>query len=174
MQTNPNHPITAPITVEQFNKQIKDWTFQVRGKARSRLRQTTTGKSSGKGQRTLSPSFKSSFGEIYSTGFKFSYYLVFVHFGVGRGYIRKNGNVVRGHRGDNDKYRMYRGKPAKTWKEYTGDHRPVARHGFDWLDSEVRNNIERLADIAASYHGDKAAQAVIKDTKKLLIDKTNG
>ena len=174
MQTNPNHPITAPITVEQFNKQVKDWTFQVRGRARSRLRQATTGESSGKGQRTLSPSFKSSFGEIYSTGFKFSYYLVFVHFGVGRGYIRKNGNVVRGHRGDNDKYRMYRGKPAKTWKEYTGDHRPVARHGFDWLDIEVRNNVERLADIAASYHGDKAAQAVIKDTNKLLIDKTNG
>ena len=69
---------------------------------------------------------------------------------------------------------MYRGKPAKTWKEYTGDHRPVARHGFDWLDIEVRNNIEHLAGITASYHGDKAAQAVIKDTKKLLIDKTNG
>lgn len=174
MQTNPNQPITPPITVDQFNKQVKDWTFKVRGKARGRLRQATTGESSGKGQRTLSPSFKSAFGEIYSTGFKFSYYLVFVHFGVGRGYIRKNGNVVRGHRGDNDKYRMYRGKPAKTWKEYTGDHRPVARYGFDWLDIEVRNNVDRLADIAASYHGDKAAQAVIKDTNKLLIDKTNG
>ena len=158
MQTNPNQPTETTITVEQYNKQIKDWTFQVRGRAKGRLRQATTGESSGKGQRTISPSFKSQFGEIYSTGFKFSFYLVFIHYGVGRGY--------------NDKYRMYRGRPAKTWKEYAGDHRPVARHGFDWLDIEIRGNIERLADIAAAYHGDKAATAVLKEANKLLIDKT--
>lgn len=173
MQTNQNQPTDPAITVEVFNKQIKEWTFQVRGRAKSRLRQTTTGESSGKGQRTISPSFKSSFGEIYSTGFKFSYYLVFIHYGVGRGYIRKGGNVIRGHRADNDKYRTYRGRPAKTWKEYAGDHRPVIRYGFDWLDTEIRGNIERLADIAAAYHGDKAAAAVIKESNKLLIDKTN-
>lgn len=173
MQTNQNHPTDPIITVEQFNKQVKNWTFQVRGRSKSRLRQATTGESSGKGMRTISTSFKSSYGEIYSTGFKFSYYLVFIHYGVGRGYVRKGGSVVRGHRGDNDKYRMYRGRPAKTWKEYAGDHRPVARHGFDWLDTEIRGNIERLADIAAAYHGDKAAAAVIKESHKLLIDKTN-
>lgn len=172
MQTNPNQ-ITQPfITVEDYNKQIKDWTFQVRGRAKSRLRQATTGESSGKGLRTISPSFKSQDGEIYSTGFKFSFYLVFIHYGVGRGYIRKSGNVIHGRRTDNDKYRMYRGRPAKKWKEYTGDHRPVARHGFDWLDVEVRENIEQLADIAAAYHGDKAAKAVVKEANKLLIDKT--
>ncbi|WP_456088779.1 hypothetical protein [Parabacteroides sp.] len=172
MQTNPNQPTETAITVEQFNKQVKDWTFQVRGRAKGRLRQATTGESSGKGLRTISPSFKSQYGEIYSTGFKFSFYLVFIHYGVGRGYIRKGGSVIRGHRGDNDKFRMYRGRPAKTWKEYAGDHRPVARHGFDWLDIEIRGNIERLADVAAAYHGDKAAAAVLKETNKLLIDKT--
>lgn len=172
MQTNPNQQTEPAITVEQFNKQIKDWTFQVRGRARSRLQQATTGESSGKGQRTISPSFKSAYGEVYSTGFKFAYYLVFIHYGVGRGYIRKNGTVIRGHR-DNDKYRLYRGKPAKSWKDYTSDHRPVMRTGFDWLDIEVRKNIERLADIAAAYHGDKAAESVMKQANKLLIDKTN-
>lgn len=171
MQTNPNYKIEPTITIEQFNTQIKDWTFQVRGRAKSRLRQATTGESSGKGMRTITPSFKSSFGEIFSTGFKFSFYLVFIHYGVGRGYIRKSGNVIRGHRSDNDKYRMYRGQPAKTWKDYIGDHRPVARHGFDWLDIEIRGNIDKLADIAANYHGDKATLAIMKQANKLLIEK---
>lgn len=171
MRTNPDKPIAKPTTVEQFNRQVKEWTFQVRGRARARLRQASAGKGSGKGERTISPSFKYQYGEIFSTGFKFSYYLVFVHYGVGRGYIRQGGSVVRGHRADNGKFMLYRGRPAKSWREYAGDTRPLARHPHDWLDVEIRGQIDRLADLAAAYHGDKSAEAVLRGAEKLLIGK---
>ncbi|OCW94225.1 hypothetical protein A9168_08345 [Macellibacteroides sp. HH-ZS] len=174
MQTNPNTPIQKSITVAEFNRQVQDWTYQVRSRALTRLAEATTGEYSGKAKRSFTPSLKYDYGEAYSTGFKFAYYLVFIHYGVGRGYIHKNGTVIRG-RLNNNKYRTYRkGKPAKTWKSYNGDNRPIARYGFDWLDIEVRNAVDKLADIAANYHGDKAAKEVMKDSYKLLIDKTNG
>ena len=172
MQTNPKKQVSKPITVDEFNRQVKEWTYQVRGRSQKRLRDATTGEASGKGLRSISPSFKSSYGEIFSTGFKFAYYLVHIHYGVGRGYIRQNGIVVRGHKSDNDKHRMYRGKPARQWKDYTTDHRPVARYGFDWMDIEIKKNIDWLADLAAEYHGDKVAQQVVQQSSKLLIEKT--
>lgn len=173
MQTNPNQPIHPTISVQEFNKQVKDWTYQVRALALRRLTAATTGDSSGKAKRSLTPSLKYNSGEVFSTGFKFAYYLVFIHYGVGRGYIHQNGTVIRG-RLYNNKYKLYRGRPAKSWKSYSGDTRPIARYGFDWIDDEIRNSIDRLADIAANYHGDKAAKEIIKDSYKLLIDKTNG
>ena len=173
MQTDPNKKIPETITVSEFNKQVKDWTKKVQSRAKSRLRDATTGDSSGRGLRSITPSYKYDYGELFSTGFHFSYYLVFIHYGVGRGYVRKNGTVVRGRRDDNTKFMTYRnGIPAETWKSYENDKRPVRRFGFDWMDIEIRNNLEKLADIAVAYHGDKAAKEVMQQATKLLIDKT--
>lgn len=172
MKTNSNQPVRQTITVDEFNKSVKDWTFNVHSRARGRLNEATSGGDSGIGKKSLRPSFKEEFGEIYSTGFKFVHYLVFIHYGVGRGYIHKSGNVVRGHRTDNNKYRMYRGKPASAWKDYSTDHRPVMRFGFDWLDIEIRDALSNLADKAAEYHGDKAALSILSQGKNLLIDKS--
>lgn len=172
MKTNSDQPVRESITVEDFNKSVRNWTFNVQNRARGRLNEATSGGESGTGKKSLRPSFKENFGEIYSTGFKFAYYLVFIHYGVGRGYIHKNGSVVRGHRPDNNKYRMYRGQPASTWKNYQADNRPVMRNGFDWLDIEIRSDLSILADKAAEYHGDKAALSILSRGKNLLIDKS--
>lgn len=172
MKTDPNQSVDKTMTVEEFNQGVKDWTFNVQSRSRGRLNDATSGGESGVGKRSLRPSFKEELGEIYSTGFKFAYYLVFIHYGVGRGYIHKNGSVMRGHRSDNNKYRMYHGKPAATWKDYSTDQRPVMRYGFDWLDIEIRDALSKLADKAAEYHGDKAALSILSQSNKLLIDKS--
>lgn len=169
MQTDPNKKVQKPLTVQEFNKQIKDWTYQVRYRAASRLAAGTKG-ASGNGNRLFNPSFKYNYGEIFSTGFKFAYYLVFVHYGVGRGYIHKNNTVVRGRKA-NDKHKFYRGKPAKKWKNYNQDNRPILRNAYDWLDVEIKKSFDRLADAAANYHGDRAAQEVMQNSNKLLINK---
>jgi hypothetical protein len=152
------------MTVEDFNRKVKDWTNQVRRKALRRLQDATTGKASGEGERSLKPSLKYDFGEVYSTGFKFNYYLVFLHYGVGRGYIRQNGTVVRGHKDSRFKNKF--GRMA-----YRNDTRPIARRPTDWIDVEIREGIDRLADIAQEYHGDKAAMEILNQKHKLLIDK---
>jgi hypothetical protein len=152
------------MTVADFNRKVQDWTNQIRRKALRRLQDATTGKTSGKGRRSLKPSRKYDYGEVYSTGFKFAYYLVFLHYGVGKGYIRQNGTVVRGHKDKRFKNKF--GHMA-----YTNDTRPIARQATDWIDVEIREGIDRLADIAQEYHGDKAAMDVLNQKHKLLIDK---
>lgn len=159
------------ITQSEFNSQVKTWTEDVKKRAIARLQAATAGGVSGSGKRSMGTSYKRNYGDISSVGFRFNYYLVFIHYGVGRGYIRKNGTVIRGHRDDNGKYRTYRGRAAKTWRNYASDSRPVMRHGFDWIDVEIRQNIDRLADIAVEYHGDKALNEVLRQTDKLLIEK---
>lgn len=152
------------ITMAEFNKQVRDWTYRVRSRALSRLNDATTGDASGKGKRSLKPSMKYDYGEVYSTGFHFLYYLVFIHYGVGNGYIRSNGTVMRGRK---DSARNL----LKKSRSYENDSRPVARHGFDWLDIEIRNSFEEFADIVQEYHGDKAAQEIFNQKDKLLIEK---
>jgi hypothetical protein len=146
----PTTQTDTAMTVADFNQKVKDWTFHIRRKALRRLRDATSGKSSGNGARSLKSSFKYDYGEVYSTGFKFEYYLVFLHYGVGKGYMRQNGTVVR---------------------KRMNDTRPIARRAADWIDVEIRQGIDRLADIAQEYHGDKAAMDVLNQKHKLLIDK---
>jgi hypothetical protein len=160
----PNTQTNNVMTVADFNQKVKEWTTRVRSKALARLKNDTTGNCSGKGVRSLRSSLKYDFGEVYSTGFKFNYYLVFLHYGVGRGYIRQNGTVVRGRKDAS-------ANRKKITRTAYNDSRPVARHAFDWLDIEVRDAIDRLADIAQEYHGDKAAASVLNQKNKLLIDK---
>jgi hypothetical protein len=152
------------MTVEDFNRKVRDWTNQIRRKALQRLRDATTGQTSGKGRRSLRASLKYDYGEVYSTGFKFEYYLIFVHYGVGKGYIRQNGTVVRGHKDTRFKNKF--GRMA-----YTNDTRPIARQAADWIDVEIRQGIDRLADIAQEYHGDKAAMDVLDQQHNRLINK---
>ena len=172
--TNGDKRVARSVSMEEFNKQVGQWSFATRQKVLARLGSATTGDASGKGKRSLRVSMKKDFGEVFSTGFKFNFYLVFIHYGVGRGYVRRGGTVVRGHRTDNNKWRMYRGKEARTVKDYGSDLRPVLRRGFDWLDVEIRRNIDKLADIAAAYHGDKAAKEVAEGMYKMQIEKSNG
>jgi hypothetical protein len=152
------------MTVADFNRKVQDWTNHIRRRALRRLRDATSGQASGKGRRSLKSSLKYDYGEVYSTGFKFEYYLVFVHYGTGRGYIRQNGTVVRGR-----KDTRIKNKSVRT--AYANDTRPIARQAADWIDAEIRAGIDRLADIAQEYHGDKAAMEVLNQKHKLLIDK---
>ena len=86
--------------IESFNKDIVSWGH--------RTRQTILGKipkgrhASGAKEEPLARSFRmntsKTFGEIDRIGFSFSLHGVFLQKGVGRGYISKNGVVMRGER----------------------------------------------------------------------------
>lgn len=165
------------ISVAEFNKEVKDWTNSVRRKAYSRLSDATTGEYSGQLKRSFKSSLKFRNGEAESTGFKFNYYGVFIHYGVGRGYVHLNGVVVRGRSLSKQEKGHYliRGDKKKDISKmkvaFDPSGRPITRYGFDWIDIEIRNNIEKMADIAQEYHGDKAAREVLKQANKLLIQK---
>ena len=83
--------------IESFNKDIVSWGH--------RTRQTILGKipkgrhASGAKEEPLARSFRmntsKTFGEIDRIGFSFSLHGVFLQKGVGRGYISKNGVVMR-------------------------------------------------------------------------------
>ena len=80
---------------------------------------------------------------------------MFVAYGVGNGYIREGGKVVRGSHNPN---RIVASGPIR--------RRPV-----DWLDKNIENQIQGLADIAGDYYGDKAAENVLEQLNRVTIIK---
>ncbi len=76
-------------------------------------------------------------------------------YGVGRGYVRMGGTVVRGSK--NPKTKVKSG--------------PLARRPKDWFDATLSREINGLADIAGEYYGDKSAQGVLDELDWLTIVK---
>ena len=146
------------ISPEQFNQQVKGWTVKTRRRFAANA-PVGTGKSSSKREsKKLAASIESStkkYGEVIGKiRFGFEKHGVYVHYGVGRGYIRQGNAVVRGSR----------------------NQQPVRSPGFnrrpkDWFDVEIKRGIRELADITQQYYGDAAMEKILKDMDKTLIQK---
>jgi len=169
------------LTVEEFNNEVRDWSFSVKRKSIGNLSSKTKGDSK-EWKKRSSPHLKNSIDDIYKqfnsevvgVGFNFEKHGVFIHYGVGRGYIKEGNRVVRGRK-LNDAERNVQRKRGYKNKEInemriSGDG-SINRKPIDWFDVEIRTGIGKLADIAQGYHGDKAMKRILDTWKKLKIDK---
>lgn len=79
--------------VEAFNNQIKDWGSRVNAALKSSV--SAAGIKGPKLKSSIRNTYKYDYGEIYRIGFAFKREGVFMEKGVGRGYVMKNGVVVK-------------------------------------------------------------------------------
>lgn len=162
----------------KFNKGVIKWTAIVRNVAVEVLNKTN-------GSGKLKRSFKRRLlddregGPVYvGVGFRFYRYGAYREYGAGRGYIVKDGVIMRGYSAwANKKTRKkylesgmseYRLRRYRTEEPY-GIYTSIKRKPLAWLDPAIDKNINSLADLANEYYGDYALQKILNNFEKLKI-----
>lgn len=172
------------IDKDEFNAKVQRWSSQVQLTAKSNLQIKTHGDGD------LEDSVSSDLGDtqkyaVNRIAFSFKRYGVFVHYGVGNGYIRQGGMVVRGYRvmqGTKVRKKMtplYRTLWKKGYsRKEISKYKVIVRETFskriplDWFDSVVERSISGLADLTGEYYGDRALRSVIEKKNKIKISKS--
>ncbi len=148
------------ITVEEFNRKVRSWTSQTQRKFEINAPVSEGKFNPNRTTPRLVVSIESStkkYGiEIGKIRFGFERHGVFVHYGVGRGYIRQGNTVIRGSK-KNERVRS------------TGFHRKPN----DWFDVEIKRGFNELSNTVQEYYGDKAMENLLSalDKNKMLIQK---
>ncbi len=164
------------ITKEEFNNNVARWSSKIEEVAKANLQMNT------RGSGELAKSITSDLGNtekypVNRIAFGFVRYGVFRHFGVGRGYVRNDGMVMRGYRvkkGTEMYYRLFkRGYSRKELLQHkvyreTGT---VLRKPLNWIDGVIELSISDLADIAGAFYGDKALRTVLENQDRIKIEK---
>lgn len=147
---------TPSMSASEFNQRVKAWGETVRSRSLGTL-VAETNVYSGELRSRLKSATNTARddGLAHAVAFKFLRYGVFVAYGVGNGYIRQGGRVVRGSHDPNRNV-----KPG-----------PIRRRPVDWLDKNVEQQMQGLADIAADYYGDNAARDVLEQIDRVTIAK---
>lgn len=144
------------MSAGDFNDRVKAWADTVRSRSLGTLvaeTQVYSGDLRGRLKAAVNKAHDD--GLAHAVAFKFVRYGVFVAYGVGNGYIRFNGRVVRGSHNPNRHV-----SPG-----------PIRRRPVDWLDKNVEQQMQGLADIAAEYYGDRAAKDVLEQIDRVTIVK---
>lgn len=80
-------------TLEEYNQELMAWASSTIANLRPSL--SAHAIKGSKLRRSLRNNYKKEYGEIYRIGFTFSREGVFIHKGVGRGYVMRGGVVVK-------------------------------------------------------------------------------
>ena len=150
------------IDMEEYNRRVSRWGLELEGKLRSSIGMLT---SKGKGRLVKSLRLKTAewSGEVDKLSYHFLRHGVFLHKGVGRGYVMQGGVVVRGQ------------KPGKVLKAAAANAgRSIAskvlklgeinRNAVEWFNPVVSGSIESLADMVTEMNADRVVSA-----SKILI-----
>ena len=172
------------ITTEEFNKRVDKWKDAVRSESFSILATNTEGvdlQNSLEGKARYLNDEDKAYNRIR---FAFFRYGVFVHYGVGRGYTRVNGVVVRGYNLWDAKKKRWRNEAIASRKVKEGFSNKemrkikiatpvgtVYRRPLNFLDKVIDQKIESLADISGEYYGDNALRKILNTYDKLKIEK---
>lgn len=140
------------VSTEQFNQNVSGWTSKVRNKVKYRIRRLSK---KGKGDlvRSLRSKQRKDYGEIDRISFQFDRHGVFLHKGVGNGYVMKGGRVVRGYKPKVLRRRKNNELPPV---ETSG---PLRRQPKEWFNPTLDKNIPELADMIADMRADQAVNA---------------
>lgn len=123
----------------------------------------------------------------YKVKFGFDRYGVFRAYGVGRGWVRIGGMLVRGFRA-----RSEREIRNRTWSVYatelrrkgentrdinnfkilSGREAGRVRTPLDWLDGHINRRINALADHVQQFYGDVAMKTLLEELGKIRIVKS--
>ena len=143
------------ITTQEFNEKVRGWTISVRSRmARNAPRSTGTDSEFRKDPKlaaSLTYRIRKDSEDISSRiKYQFPRHGVFIHYGVGRGYMREGGAVVKVSR-------------SRT--------QGINRRPNDWFDVEIRNNMEQLGIIAQEFYGDWALDDMLSKIEKFTIQR---
>jgi hypothetical protein len=145
------------ISADEYNTRLTDWGGDVLGKIRSSIRNLT---SKGKGDLVKSLRMKThkDFGEVDSIGYSFKHYGVFVHKGVGRGYVMIGGNVmhVKGYMTKKSIIDFAKRRGTVISSKFDSS---LKRKPEPWLNPVIDDNIERLANMVTEMRADQAVNA---------------
>lgn len=175
------------MTVPEFNRLVTLWGERVRRRARVTLMTKTH--STGRLAEQLREYVDSldANSPAYKVAFRFERYGVFRAYGVGRGYVRINGLLVRGYRVRSVRdiqLRRFRTEASEmvkkgstvaevnaTKRAYETDLQ-VQRRALDWIDKHIDAGMDTLADAVQEFYGDDALRQLLNDFPKTKINKT--
>lgn len=174
------------MTVEEFNLQVNKWSLQIALAAKATLRDKTHGTGRLANHVSIFVDKASGDSPAYKVKFQFDRYGVFRAYGAGRGYVVKDGVIMRGHRVRSvrdiqmKRYSLlaqrmlkvgYTRREVDSAKIYYDGNRPIMRTKLDWIDVHIEGNIERIADLCQEYYGDDAAKQILTHLDKIKIVK---
>lgn len=140
------------INDSEFNSRAKGWSVVLSRKMKQNISDgAKSAQSKGKLKESINSRYNLQQGVIYRIGFGFFRYGVFRAYGVGKGYINTPYGIIRGHRTVEYYKKNRKNKNLFVAYGYGG----IKRKPLDWFDSEIKDNIDALADIVAEYYGDK-------------------
>jgi hypothetical protein len=159
------------ITEAEFVTSLKQWSNDAKRSMIANVNRMTEGRgksgaySNIKTKRTevklsdnISYRFIRKYGDVAGIRFAFPRQGIYIHYGVGRGYIYSGNSVDRG----------YKKLPKK--QKATG---PLKRKPVDWFDVVIKTGIGRLADIVQERYGDRAMTDLLGKETKFFISKTD-
>lgn len=155
-----NNSTPDTIKENEFNAKVKGWVITTRATMASNIPFGDAEDATRRKEQHLLPSLdyklNTYYGAINRIRYRFSRHGVFVHYGVGRGYIRSGNSVIRGSH-----------NPKAIVNVRTGFNRkPV-----DWFDGPLKNKFPQLADITQEYYGDKALERLLSMIERATITK---
>lgn len=161
------------MTTSEFNKAVREWARKVKNSATLTVEKETH--SSGKLAGSIRFHQRFFKGVTERIGFEFVKHGIFVQYGAGRGYVVKNGVLMKGFRATKPQIailmqRGYAKKDAEDMK-YSFDGGRLKRHPVDWVNGPIKDNIKKLADICQEYYGDQTLEYILQNYDHLLIGK---
>ena len=188
------------MTAAEFNAQVRKWADEIKSMAQQALATGTHGTGRLRDEMAafvdkathLTASMENDGVEVaYKVKFGFDRYGVFRAYGVGRGWVRVNGVLVRGFRARseseirNKTYNVfttelsrqgYTMRDINTFKFLSQEKGTgKVRTPLDWLDQHINRRINELADYMQEYYGDVAMQTLLRELGKIrIVKKGNG
>ncbi len=179
------------LTAAEFNAKVRKWASEVKGMAKASLAAGThgTGQLGNKFAEFVDTRTRGAEGQdpaAYKVKFGFDRYGVFRAYGVGRGWVRINGILVRGYRARSEREirnktwnvytsalrnRGYSTKDINSYKFFSDKKEGRVRTQLDWLDQHINHRISILADYVQEFYGDVAMEQLLKEMGKIKIIK---
>lgn len=186
------------MTAAEFNAQVRRWADEIKMMAQATLATGTHSTGRLRDQlaafvdtaKHLGNSQHAGEDAAYKVKFGFDRYGVFRAYGVGRGWVRMGGVLVRGFRARSEKEIR-----EKTFNTFTTElfrqgmsmreintHKILSkekgtgkvRTPLDWLDQHINRRINELADHVQEYYGDVAMRYLLEEIGKVRIVKKGG
>lgn len=166
------------MSPEKYNKGVAKWAQKVRNASVNILQRTHGRGALSKGLRRRLLDDREGGPAYVGVGFRFYRYGAYREYGAGRGYIVKDGIIVRGHSAWSDKKNRQELLDARVSKyhiqrmrteEPYGKYAIIKRSPLHWLDPPIDQNIQELAELSGEYYGDYALKKVLEKLPRLKI-----
>lgn len=147
------------VTPEEFNQNVKLWSQKTRNQIVSVAPRSDKERGGRHLKEGISYQTKQNYGVVWKTAFKFPKQGIYVHYGVGRGWTRSGGGVVRGKSDSYTRKKDYNITSSQT----------KGRTAIDWFNSVIKANIGELADHTQEYYGDEAMRKLLQEIDRMII-----